>query len=135
MNKTQTEMILSDPWQTFDQENRKIYEDALERTIETQEEISCETWRTISSECCGTEQIYIRSDIRTIGQSDQTFLFYAMIKNITAEKEKFGELLHSDTIMRNTFDQINIYYWEYNLRNKEMRPCFRCMRDLGLPPS
>ena len=57
-----------------------------------------------------------------------------MIRNITAEKEKFEELEHSDIIMRNTFDQVNIYYWEYNILNKEMRPCFRCMRDLGLPP-
>ena len=57
-----------------------------------------------------------------------------MIRNITAEKEKYIELVHSDTIMRNTFDQVNIYYWEYNPLSKEMRPCFRCMRDLGLPP-
>ena len=134
MNKTQSEMILSDPWLVFDAENRKIYEKALKLAIETQDEVSCETWRSVSSECCGSENLCIRSDIRVIGQSDRNYLFYAMIRNITAEKEKYNELLHSDTIMRNTFDQVNIYYWEYNLLNKEMRPCFRCMRDLGLPP-
>lgn len=57
-----------------------------------------------------------------------------MVRNITAEKETYNELSHSDTIMRSTFDQVNIYYWEYNIINKEMRPCFRCMRDLDLPP-
>jgi len=30
-------------------------------------------------------------------------------------------------------EQANIYYWEYTIDTKEMRPCFRCMRDLGLP--
>ena len=27
-----------------------------------------------------------------------------------------------------------MYAWEYDIATKEMRPCFRCMRDLGLPP-
>lgn len=26
-----------------------------------------------------------------------------------------------------------MYAWEYTIGTKEMRPCFRCMRDLGLP--
>ena len=134
MNKTQSEIITSDPWLVFDEENRIIYENALKQAIETQDEVSCETWRTFSSACCGSEDMCIRSDVRVIGQSDQKYLFYAMIRNVTAEKERYNELLHSDTIMRNTFDQVNIYYWEYNLVNKEMHPCFRCMRDLGLPP-
>lgn len=134
MNETQSELIMSDPWTVFDEENRKIYEDALNLAIETQDEVSCETWRTMRSECCGSEHMCIRSEIRTIGQSDNKYLFYAMVRNITAEKEKYYELQHSDTIMRNTFDQVKIYYWEYNIRNKEMHPCFRCMRDLGLPP-
>lgn len=134
MNKTQSEIIISDPWLTFDEENRKVFEDALVRAIETKDEVSCDTWRTLSSDCCGSEHMCIRSEIRVIGQSDQMYLFYAMIRNITAEKEKYNELLHSDTIMRNTFDQVDIYYWELNLLNKEMRPCFRCMRNLGLPP-
>ena len=30
-------------------------------------------------------------------------------------------------------EQVNIYYWEYTVATREMRPCFRCMRDLGLP--
>lgn len=30
-------------------------------------------------------------------------------------------------------EQVNIYFWEYTIATREMRPCFRCMRDLGLP--
>ena len=134
MNKDQSEMILSNPWAVFDEENKDIFKNALNLAIDTQDEVSCETWRTVTSDCCGSDYLCVRSDIRVIGQSDQKYLFYAMIRNITAEKEKFEELEHSDIIMRNTFDQVNIYYWEYNILNKEMRPCFRCMRDLGLPP-
>ena len=32
-----------------------------------------------------------------------------------------------------TSEQVNIYNWEYDIATKEMRPCYRCMRDLGLP--
>lgn len=134
MNKSQNDLILSEMWDEFDDENRNVFRESLKRAIETGDEVSCETWRTVESTCCGTEHLCIRSDIRVIGQSDTKYLFYALIRNITAEKEKYSELSHSDTIMRNTFDQVNIYYWEYNILTREMRPCFRCMRDLGLPP-
>ena len=134
MNKTQNDMILSDMWQEFDKENKAIFGDSIRCAIETNDEVSCETWRTSASPCCGTEHLCIRTDMRVIGQSGEKYLFYAMIRNVTAEKERYGELAHSDTIMRNTFDQVNIYYWEYNILTREMRPCFRCMRDLGLPP-
>ena len=30
-------------------------------------------------------------------------------------------------------DQANIFAWEYTIDTREMRPCSRCMRVLGLP--
>ena len=30
-------------------------------------------------------------------------------------------------------EQVNIFLWEYNIATKEMKPCFRCKRELGLP--
>ncbi len=35
---------------------------------------------------------------------------------------------------RNAAEQANVYAWEYDISTKQMRPCFRCMRDLNLPP-
>jgi hypothetical protein len=32
-------------------------------------------------------------------------------------------------------EQANVYAWEYTIGTKQMRPCFRCMRDLGQPLS
>ena len=30
-------------------------------------------------------------------------------------------------------DQINMFAWEYDIKSKEMRPCYRCIKELGLP--
>ena len=56
-----------------------------------------------------------------------------MIRNITAEKERFREVIDNEKRFKMASEQINIYYWEYTVATREMRPCFRCMRDLGLP--
>ena len=49
-----------------------------------------------------------------------------------------GKLCHclrdSELRFRYASEQINVYAWEYEIATKRMRPCFRCMRDLGLPP-
>ena len=68
-----------------------------------------------------------------IGKSGDSFLFYGMIRNITAEKKRYSEILDSERRFKMASEQVNIYYWEYTIATKEMRPCFRCMRDLGLP--
>lgn len=133
MNLTEKEIVKNDPLAVFDDNNKQLYIDTLESCIETGEEQECETWRTISSECCGDEKICIRSNIRMIGNSDNTYLFYAMIRNITAEKERLINILDSERRFKMASEQANIYYWEYTIATKEMRPCFRCMRDLGLP--
>ena len=69
-----------------------------------------------------------------IGKSGDSFLFYAMIRNITAEKEQVSSLLDAERRFKAASEQANIYFWEYTVATREMRPCFRCMRDLGLPP-
>jgi hypothetical protein len=69
-----------------------------------------------------------------IGKADNQYLFYAMVQNITAEKKSYTELANSEKRFRNAAEQINVYAWEYTIATKQMRPCFRCMRDLNLPP-
>lgn len=134
MNLSEKDLIESDPLRFFDEKNKTIYLAMLEKAIETAEEQECETWRTLSSSCCGNERICIRCNVRMIGRSGDNFLFYAMIRNITAEKEHYSAILDSERRFKMASEQINIYYWEYTIATKEMRPCFRCMRDLGLPP-
>lgn len=134
MNLSEKELIQSDPLTFFDEANRKIYSETLRKAIETEDEQECETWRTLTSDCCGEEKMCLRSNVRMIGKSGDRYLFYAMIRNITSEKERYKEILDSERRFQMASEQVNIYYWEYTIATKEMRPCFRCMRDLGLPP-
>lgn len=133
MNLTEKDVIESDLLSNFDEENRKIYIDMLQRAIDTMEEQECDTWRTLFSPCCGQEKICIRSSVQVIGKSEGSYLFYAMVHNVTNEMKHYMELLESERRFQMASEQVNIYYWEYNVQTKEMHPCFRCMRDLGLP--
>ncbi len=133
MNLTEKDVIETDLLSAFDEENKKIYINMLERAIETMEEQECDTWRTMFSRCCGEEHICIRSSVQVIGRSEGSYLFYAMVHNVTNEMKHYHELLQSERRFKMASEQINIYYWEYDIATKEMRPCFRCMRDLNLP--
>lgn len=133
MNLTEKDIIETDLLTTLDEKNKQIYIDMLERSIATMEEQECDTWRTMFSPCCGEEHICIRSSVQVIGKSDTSYLFYAMVHNVTNEMKHYMEILESERRFKMASEQINIYYWEYNVATKEMHPCFRCMRDLGLP--
>ncbi|MBQ8121476.1 MAG: DUF4368 domain-containing protein [Ruminococcus sp.] len=43
-------------------------------------------------------------------------------------------LYNSERKFRFASEQANVYAWEYDIATKEMRPCFRCMRELNVPP-
>lgn len=133
MNLSEKDVIETDLLSTLDEENRKIYIDMLHRAIDTMEEQECDTWRNMFSPCCGEENICIRSSVQVIGKSEDSYLFYAMIHNVTNEMRHYMELMESERRFQIASEQVNIYYWEYNVLTKEMHPCFRCMRDLGLP--
>ncbi|MGN0982686.1 MAG: EAL domain-containing protein [Candidatus Limivicinus sp.] len=133
MNLSEKDLVTANPLSFFDAHNRKIFQDMLERAIVSMDEEECETWRTLSSPCCGEEKICIRSNVRVIGESGNCHLFYAMIRNITAEKNRFQAYQDDERRFKAASEQVNIYYWEYTVATHEMRPCFRCMRDLGLP--
>ncbi len=133
MNLTEKDVINADPLAVFDEHNKQKYLNMLDRAILTGDEQECETWRTLTSSQCGDEKVCIRSTVRVLGKSDTSTIFYAMIRNITAEKQQYYSILDSERRFKMASEQVNIYYWEYNVATQEMRPCFRCMRDLGLP--
>ena len=134
MGLTVDDYLRSHPWDNFSWDSRRIYEDTILRAIATGKEQTCETWRRFYSDCCGNESICIRSHVQVIGQSDDQTIFYARVQNITSEKKRYDELSASERRFRHASEQANVYAWEYDIARKEMRPCFRCMRDLGLPP-
>ncbi len=134
MNMTEHDIIGKDAWTGFDEENKESYMKLLRRTIESGDEEMGETWRTVYSDCCGEDRICIRTYVREIGEADKQHLFYAMVQNITAEKKRYSQVAEDEARYKFAFEQANVYAWEYTIATKEMRPCFRCMRDLGLPP-
>lgn len=135
MNMTEEDIFRrSDFFDPFDTENRGRYLNTVRLAVETGEEQECETWRDIASRCCGDERLCIRTTMRVIGQTEDRFLFYAMIRNITTEKNYLEGVRDSERRFKMASEQANIYYWEYTIATREMRPCFRCMRDFGLPP-
>ena len=134
MNMCESDVIHADAWTPFDEENKKLYIDMINRAISSGEEEECETWRTFVSDCCGTDRLCIRASVRLIGRIDDQYLFYSMVRNITRERKQFAQISESERRFRAASEQVNIYAWEYTVATKEMRPCFRCMRDLGLPP-
>ena len=133
MNLSEKELVNANFLDFFDEAGREVYIKMLDCAIESGEEQESEAWRTITSSCCGEEKMCIRSTVRVIGKSKDNYLFYAMIRNVTAEKKQYDAILDSERRFKMASEQVNIYYWEYTVATREMRPCFRCMRDLGLP--
>lgn len=134
MNMNEHDIIGHDPWAFHDAESRAKYEKCMKRAIESGDEEMCECWRTFVSDCCGADTICIRSYIRVIGEAGTQYLFYAIVQNVTAEKKRDRKVAEDEVRYKAAFEHANIYAWEYTIATKEMRPCFRCMRDLGLPP-
>ena len=134
MNMNEKELIGTDPWELYDENNKAIYEATIRRAIQSGGEESCVTKRRICSKSCGDAEIWVNTDLRIIGHAGEQYLVYAMIKNITAEKEAQLAALSHENRLRAAFDQANMFAWEFIFATKEMRPCFRCMRELHLPP-
>ena len=133
MNLSEEDIIASDPLEIFDDDNKELYMSTISKAIESGDEEECETWRTFNSDCCGEDSVCIRSSMRVIGRADEQYLVYAMIRNITKEKKRFIDIEDSERRFRFASEQANVYAWEYTIATREMRPCFRCMRDRGLP--
>ena len=134
MNMNENDIVGKDPWSFQDAENSEKYEKTLKRAIDSGEEEMCECWRIFVSDCCGEDKICIRTYLRVIGEAGSQHLFYAMVQNVTAEKKRDLQTAEDEVRYKAAFEHANIYAWEYTIATKEMRPCFRCMRDLGLPP-
>lgn len=134
MNLTQKEVIIDHKSLDLDEKNKKIYIGAIKRAIESNDCETCETWRIIHSPCCGEDSLCIKTALQVIGRSDGQYLFFATIQDITAEKKMYTALADNEKKFRTAGEQLNIYCWEYEIDTKEMRPCSRCIRDLGLLP-
>lgn len=127
---TEEDVLKWQPFDFMDDENRQIMLDTVHQVIETGEEAECETW---SQTPVHHKPICMRVTMRMIGNSSDNVMFYILIRNVTHEKEVVTDMVRREKLFQAASEQVNIYYWEYNIQTKEMTPCFRCKRDLGLP--
>lgn len=133
MNISKEEFINKGTRKSFDEDNLRIFLNAVKRCIETGEEQEVETWRQMFSDCCGFDRICLKSRLVFIENTEQGAVIYEGIRNITNERQIKETLDDIEYRYKQASEQINIYNWEYTIATKEMRPCYRCMRDLGLP--
>ncbi len=133
MNVSESELIGADIHKSFDDDNLRIFMSTVEKCIKTGEDQTCETWRNVFSNCCGFDRICMGSRIVLLEKRDDETILFESIRNITNEKRTRDTLEDIEHRYKQASEQINIYNWEYTVATKEMRPCYRCMRDLGLP--
>ncbi len=134
MNLSEAEILAQDADNFSTEKDKTLYFSTLDKAIETLEEQECETWRDFNSDCCGDEKLCLRSYVQLIGRCGSRFLFFAAIRNVTTERLWSENIQQTATWMQTVSDQVNFYFWEYNLSTREVRPCFRCQRDMGMPP-
>ncbi len=127
---TEEDVLKWQPFDFMDDKNRQILLDTVHLVIKTNEEQECETW---SQTPIHHKPICMRVSMRMIGNSSDNVMFYILIRNVTTEKNTMCDMVRREKLFRAASEQVNIYYWEYDIKTKKMSPCFRCMRDLGLP--
>ena len=91
-NLTEKDIIETELFSTFDEENKQIYVTMLEHAMDTLEEQECDTWRTMFSRQSGEGHVCIRSTVQVIGKSDNSHLFYATIRNVTNDINHYKEM-------------------------------------------
>ena len=133
LNIPEEEYISAGFHDIYDDENLRIFISALKVCAESGKEQNIETWRRLLSECCGESSVCLRSRLILIEKNDDEAIIYESIRNITEEKKILRELQDAEYRYKQASEQINIYNWEYYIDTKQMRPCYRCMRDLGVP--
>ncbi len=133
MNVAGDEYIKGYPGKQFDEENMRIFMDALKRCADSGKEQEVETWRKVFSDCCGFDRVCLKSRLILIENTPEGAVIYEGVRNISNEKRAQDRLDDVEYRYKKASEQINIYNWEYTIATKEMRPCYRCMRDLGLP--
>ncbi|MDO4204528.1 MAG: EAL domain-containing protein [Selenomonadaceae bacterium] len=134
MNLSEEEVLRSNPLAGMDQKEKIAYVKAIEQAIKTKQSVDVDTWRNITSSNCGEDHVAIRTTLRLVGSSRGSFLFYAAIRNVTAEKLYIRQMEDASRRFSAASEHLKIFYWEYTVATHEMRPCARCMRELGMPP-
>ena len=122
----------------FDAESAEAFTDALDVAASTGGEASC---MTLSPDIDSKGRAFwSHNRLRLIARKVELEIFYLSIEDITERVElssRNEELLKAieerEDIFMNAAEQVNMFFWKYDIKTKEMFPCFRCQKYLSLP--
>ena len=111
---------------------------AMDDAERTGEEKSC---ITCSENIDGKgKSLWSYNRLRFLSRKVQSSIFYLSVENITdkvilSERNEhlLEEIREREELFKHAAEQIDLYFWKYDIRTKEMHPCFRCQSNLGLP--
>ena len=134
MNLSEKDIVGKDLLPTLEPEGQKACQKAIEDAIATGQEQEFDSWSSVHSTCCGDERMCLRITILAVARSREVYTLFIAIRNITSSRTQLDRMLDGERRFMAASEQADIYYWEYIVATHEMRPCFRCIRDLGLSP-
>lgn len=111
---------------------------AVEESERTGEEQSC---ITCSENIDGNgRELWSYNKLRFLSRKVQSSIFYMSLEDVTDKvellvrnRQLMAEIKEREELFRHAAEQIDLYFWRYDIRTKEMHPCFRCQQNLGLP--
>lgn len=112
--------------------------EALDRAARSGEEASC---TTCSKDIDGSgREFWCSCRVRFLARQRECQLFYLSIEDITEKTrlmENNRQLLRAieerEDIFMHAAEQVNMFFWKYDIAAKTIYPCFRCQMVLGLP--
>ena len=122
----------------FSRETADAFLNAMAESESTGKETSC---ITCSENIDGKGRVFWGFNrLRFLTRKVQSSIFYLSVEDITDKislREKNNRLLDEirerEDLFKHAAEQIDLYFWKYDIRTKEMHPCFRCQKVLGLP--
>lgn len=116
----------------------KILVETLKKAEKSGKEDSCLSC-TIDLDGRGTNA-WTYNRVRFLSRKTDMKLFYIAVENITdriALREKNYELSHEmkerEELFMRAADQVNLFFWKYDIKTQTMYPCSRCMDKMGFP--
>ncbi|MBR5668988.1 MAG: hypothetical protein IKX15_05180, partial [Spirochaetales bacterium] len=116
----------------------KDFIEALDKTVSSGDESSC---ITCSKNIDGNgRDFWSYNKIRFLARKRECQLFYMSIEDITdkvklleSNKQLMKTLEERNDIFMHAAEQVNMYFWKYDIEAKAIFPCFRCQMVLGVP--
>ena len=133
MNVAKQDYINAPLDKCFDENSLRVFIEAVKRCADLGKDQAIDTVRLMFSNCCGYDHVFLQEKLILVDKTSDGAIIFDAVRNITNEKQAAKTLDEIEYRYVQTSEQVNIYNWEYYVDTKEMRPCYRCMRDLGLP--